>query len=611
MRNAFHSLWISIFIFINFPMYSFTANDTLALHNLLQKSENFDDNYALKAAKDGFTSAQKMNNNSFAARFLYNTAKYHEYHENYDSANVYFEKAAPYFEKLNRNSDAAKCYINIGVTHYYYGRFPLALTAYNQAQKQLENSADTVLLLKLYNNLGLVYKSTGYYRKATDNFYKIIQLNSKNKNQKIVANAHQNLSTLYWEQKNYSSALKCLGLALEIFQKLDLKDDIASVYNNYALIYNSLNQDEKVLENYRKAIDIYSQLNNKNGMAIAFGNKAMYLDKKGKKKEAEQFFKQSLSLFETTRYDIGIFTTKLNLSKLYSETGRTALSLKLAEEAVKIENTQRPLKYLSDGYLLLAQTYSDMHENEKAVQYFRKHIAVNDSVFNLEINKQIAEVRTKFEIEKAEAQLLLSEQTIRIQQLEILKKRKTITAVVVSLILTLMLAVVLFLLYRQKDKLYLALVEHNVYLAKADLEKEQDHFNTTNAAKKTDHPKGNTDEHLKIELIPAIEKLMFEDKPFTQKQFAINDMAQLLNTNRNYLSQIINDYYKTNFNNYINDLRIKEARKMLINSQFKHYSIEGVGEAVGFHSKATFNTSFKKFTGVTPSFYKENADKFE
>ena len=104
---------------------------------------------------------------------------------------------------------------------------------------------------------------------------------------------------------------------------------------------------------------------------------------------------------------------------------------------------------------------------------------------------------------------------------------------------------------------------------------------------------------------------MIERKPFTQKQFTINDLAHLLNTNRNYLSQIINDYYKTNFNNYINDLRIKEARKMLISSDYSYYSIEGVGEAVGFHSKATFNTAFKKFTGVTPSFYKENAEKFE
>ncbi len=610
MRKVYYHFWIYILSIFVCPVHLFAVNDTLALHNLMQKSENFDDSYALKAATAGFMSAQKMNENSFAARFLYNTAKYHEYHENYDSANVYFEKAAPYFEKLNKNSDAAKCYINIGVTHYYYGRFPLALSAYNQAHKQLENSTDTVLLLKLYNNLGLVYKSTGYYRKAIDNFHKILHLNKDNKNQKSVANAHQNLSTLYWEQKNYSSALKCLGLALEIFQKLDLKDDIASVYNNYALIYNSFNEDEKVIENYQKAIDIYSQLNNKNGMAIALSNKAMYLDKKGKKKEAERFFKQSLTLFETTRYDIGIFTTKLNLSKLYSETGRKAQALKLAEEAVKIENTQRPLKYLSNGYLLLAQTYADMHEKEKSVQYFQKYIVVNDSVFNMEINKQIAEIRTKFEIEKAEAQLLLSGQTIQIQQLEILKKRKTITAVAVSLILTFLLSIVLFLLYRQKNKLYLALVEHNVYLAKADIEKEQHHTMNIDTVNK-EHSSENKDENLRTELIPAIEKLMLEDKPFTQKQFAINDMAQLLNTNRNYLSQIINDYYHTNFNNYINDLRIKESRKMLINSQFKHYSIEGVGEAVGFHSKATFNTSFKKFTGVTPSFYKENADKFE
>ena len=57
------------------------------------------------------------------------------------------------------------------------------------------------------------------------------------------------------------------------------------------------------------------------------------------------------------------------------------------------------------------------------------------------------------------------------------------------------------------------------------------------------------------------------------------------------------------FNNFVNEYRVKEVRKRLINSESNNYSIEGIAKSVGFHSKSTFNASFKKCTGVTPSFF--------
>ncbi|MDD4149255.1 MAG: helix-turn-helix domain-containing protein [Bacteroidales bacterium] len=80
----------------------------------------------------------------------------------------------------------------------------------------------------------------------------------------------------------------------------------------------------------------------------------------------------------------------------------------------------------------------------------------------------------------------------------------------------------------------------------------------------------------------------------------------MLNTNRNYLSQLINETFAMNFNNYINEFSVHKARKLLINSEFFNYAIEAIASEAGFHSKATFNTSFKKFAGVTPSFFKNN-----
>jgi AraC-like DNA-binding protein len=47
------------------------------------------------------------------------------------------------------------------------------------------------------------------------------------------------------------------------------------------------------------------------------------------------------------------------------------------------------------------------------------------------------------------------------------------------------------------------------------------------------------------------------------------------------------------------------ARKLLIDPNFDHYSIEGISKEVGFSSISSFNTLFKKFTGLTPSQFKK------
>jgi AraC-like DNA-binding protein len=46
----------------------------------------------------------------------------------------------------------------------------------------------------------------------------------------------------------------------------------------------------------------------------------------------------------------------------------------------------------------------------------------------------------------------------------------------------------------------------------------------------------------------------------------------------------------------------------LLDKQLDHYSIEGIASMCGFSTISTFNTNFKRITGVTPSYYRENRD---
>lgn len=109
---------------------------------------------------------------------------------------------------------------------------------------------------------------------------------------------------------------------------------------------------------------------------------------------------------------------------------------------------------------------------------------------------------------------------------------------------------------------------------------------------------------LKKELLAALHRLMKEKEPFTDYEIRIDDIADLIGTNKKYLSQLINEHFGKNFHTYMNDYRCRKVIKLFNDPAYDNYTIEGISETCGFRSRSTFVASFKKFSGELPSVYR-------
>jgi AraC-like DNA-binding protein len=67
---------------------------------------------------------------------------------------------------------------------------------------------------------------------------------------------------------------------------------------------------------------------------------------------------------------------------------------------------------------------------------------------------------------------------------------------------------------------------------------------------------------------------------------------------------VLNEIMDKNFYGVINEYRVREAEALLLQDDMNQLKIEVLGEMVGFQSKSSFNACFKKFTGHTPSDYR-------
>jgi len=107
-------------------------------------------------------------------------------------------------------------------------------------------------------------------------------------------------------------------------------------------------------------------------------------------------------------------------------------------------------------------------------------------------------------------------------------------------------------------------------------------------------------------IVHAVSQLMKNDKPYLEPELTLDQLAAKMNVKPRALSEAINVVLRQNFFDFINRYRIEEATRMLTNPKDEKITVLEVLYQAGFNSKSSFNTLFKKYTGLTPTEFRKN-----
>jgi AraC-like DNA-binding protein len=99
------------------------------------------------------------------------------------------------------------------------------------------------------------------------------------------------------------------------------------------------------------------------------------------------------------------------------------------------------------------------------------------------------------------------------------------------------------------------------------------------------------------------------ERLYAKKNLTLYDLSIALKMKKRVISILINDNTDTTFYHFINQLRIKEFKKHLIEDEHQKFTLFGLAQEVGFSSKSTFYTSFKSIEGMTPKQYQSKLKK--
>lgn len=96
-------------------------------------------------------------------------------------------------------------------------------------------------------------------------------------------------------------------------------------------------------------------------------------------------------------------------------------------------------------------------------------------------------------------------------------------------------------------------------------------------------------------------KYMAESKAYLRSDISLAIFAKELDISQRTLSRAINGYMKCNFFEFVNRLRVDEAKRRLMELKLSEFNVDSIYAECGFRSRSTFFMVFKKLTGKTPA----------
>lgn len=449
-----------------------------------------------------------------------------------------------------------------------------------------------------------LYKKISQYEKATSYFLEAAKIKEELNDSAGMAVTYNNLALVYKNWAQYDKARQYLMKAVATNTRKNIRKNLAVNFTGLGDLYLNLGQADSAIYYFKKSYDIKTEIGHKQGIVYALhGLGNVYAQLLSVENTAMDYYQEALTLAKEIGSEQEISDLNISIGEIMFQQNKLALAAEYfgaGLEYAKKENTPEQIQKCSEFLMKINILTGD---KKTAFEYFTQYKQAGDSIFNERVTKSVTEMQIKYETEK-------KEQENQILMLDAAAKRKQIHYLIwISAIITALSTIIIFL-YRQKVIALNQIVLRNLEIVKSEKLIEFDRQSVIKASAENSHPEVPETEDLTKNLLVRLEKYIMEEKPYLIPGLSLEDVCRKLNTNRSYLSQIINDHYKQNFNSYINDQRIKEARRLFSSDNFDHISVEGVGSMVGFSNKVTFHTNFKNFTGVTPAFFRTAAKKY-
>ncbi|MFC2086225.1 tetratricopeptide repeat protein [Bacteroidota bacterium] len=389
---------------------------------------------------------------------LLNNNKYPDALKNYLNAiDIYQNILKSDYEQLTKlsNIEIGQSYFHVGGIYINQGNFKEAKVYFDKSIEVFTNNNNKKGLTNSYRNLGIICYYKGDYAKSVELFFEALKIAEQIDEKEIMALVLNNLGGVNQKQGNYETSLEYYYKSMKIRKDLGDTKGIASLYNNIGVVLRNQKKHTEAIEAYLKSLKMKKELNDEMGIAISHVNIGNVYEELKEFEKAIKYFNNSLEYFANVgdlKKEVAVIG---NIAKLYNDTGNHKEAIAFATKGLNLARENNLLPQEKFAYEHLSEAYIGLENYKIALDYFQKFTTAKDSLYNIEKDKVVTEMETKYQTEKKEKEIEILNNEKAIGQLKIRQKSLQVVILVIAIILLLIISS-LFILrkhYRQKQLL--------------------------------------------------------------------------------------------------------------------------------------------------------------
>ena len=453
---------------------------------------------------------------------------------------------------------------------------------------------DPVALCRIYNALGIYAVSieTNYFG-GIEYFLEAMEYARSASLNRFYLVAQCNLANTYY-MRNDPAGLKYAEEVCRLgaewgYDYLAFGGAVISAYMHYML-----GDQDRALEYILRTLSDTDKFGYHTELYSLYANIAQGADA-----GAERYYLMALDHIDEKVVTATVMTY-LSYGTYLNDRGEYARAIPVLRQGIELSERSNNAVHRYKLYLRISEAETALGRYREALDYFTSYHSQADSIFNVERERSINELRVRYDAERQENMLRKSE-------IDLIRQQRRFQLLLLLLLFAVGISTVVYILYRRKDKMYKQIVRQQYEFLKKEKKAAQPAMPPPDPiSPQTEKPSPDRDEHAvrDAELFARIEYLMQTEGVYRQNDLTIERLAERLDTNRTYISRAINQQAGKAFSSYVNSYRIDEAVRRLSDVD-DDTPLKALAQMLGYNHLQTFYTSFQSAIGMPSSKYRE------
>jgi tetratricopeptide (TPR) repeat protein len=270
-----------------------------------------------------------------------------------------------------------------------------------------------------YDHIGGIYTVQGKFEQALSMHLEALKLGLEINDSVSIAGSHANAGNVYLYMKDYEQALFHYAESQALYKVLNNEIGIMVTEINMGSIYYTEKKYEKALEYYLRALEMQDRVQNDNLLADNLINIASAYNSLKRYDEALDFALQAVELKKKFGSENLLPDAYNTLGEVYAGLNQNQMALDFLKESMNIATKYENANAVKESLYNTYQIYERINQYDSAYHYLKRHTEVKDSLYGIEVQEKISNLKLKYETDKKNDEILILNKDKALKEFEL------------------------------------------------------------------------------------------------------------------------------------------------------------------------------------------------